>query len=214
MKRFFFVSLCLLLALLVIGSSWYLSKYRGTTKNTVYKNGIPSDKKLLLKLNDRALTVKRYAKNNDYNNTICFLVDMSIESGRNRFFVYDLLKDSVLHTGLVTHGRCNEDWLTGRRYGNTVGCGCTSLGKYKIGNSYKGRFGLAYKLHGLDSTNNNAYKRYVVLHSHDCVPNREVDPAPICQSDGCPTVSFSFLTKLAEIIDCSDKPVLLWVYDN
>jgi len=214
MKRFFFVSLGLLLALLVVGSSWYLSKYRRSTKNTVYTNGIPSDKKLLLKLNDRALRIRRFAKNNGYNNSICFLVDMSIESGRNRFFVYDLLNYSVLCTGLVTHGRCNEDWLIGRRYGNAVGCGCTSLGKYKIGNPYKGRFGLAYKLHGLDSTNNNAYKRYVVLHSLDCVPNREVDPAPICQSDGCPTVSFSFLTKLAEIIDGSDKPVLLWIYEN
>ena len=213
MKRFFFVCLGLLLALLVVGSSWYLSKYRVTPKNTVYKNGSPSDKKLLLKLNDRALSVKRFVKSNGYNNSTCFLVDMSIESGRNRFFVYDLQKDSVLHTGLVTHGRCNEDWLSGRKYGNTVGCGCTSLGKYKIGNPYKGRFGLAYKLHGLDSSNNNAYKRYVVLHSHDCVPNREVDPAPICQSDGCPTVSFSYLTKLAEIIDGSEKPVLLWVFE-
>src|SRR6476659_7421631 len=117
MKRFFFVSLGLLLALLVVGSSWYLSKYRISAKNTVYSNGIPSDKKLLLKLNDRALSVKRFAKNNGYNNSTCFLVDMSIESGRDRFFVYDLLKDSVLYTGLVTHGRCNEDWLIGRRYG-------------------------------------------------------------------------------------------------
>ena len=214
MKRFFFVSLGLLLALLVVGSSWYLSKFSGPAKNTVYKSGIPSDKKLLLKLNDRALSIKRFVKNNGYNNSTCFMVDMSIESGRNRFIVYDLQKDSVLHTGLVTHGRCNEDWLSGRRYGNTVGCRCTSLGKYKIGNPYKGRFGLAYKLHGLDSTNNNAYKRYVVLHSHECVPNREVDPAPICQSDGCPTVSSPFLKKLAEIIDGSEKPVLLWIYEN
>ncbi len=213
MKRFFFVSLCLLLVLLVAGSSWYLSKFRGTPKNSVYENGAPVNKKLLLKLNDRAVTVKQFVKTNGYNNSVCFLVDMSIESGRNRFFVYNLQKDSVLHTGLVTHGRCNENWLTGRRYGNVVGCGCTSLGKYKIGNPYKGRFGLAYKLHGLDSTNNNAYKRYVVLHSHDCVPNREVDPAPICQSDGCPTVSLSYLTKLAGIIDGSEKPVLLWVFE-
>jgi hypothetical protein len=213
MKRFFFISLGLLLALFVIGSTWYLSKFKVIPHNTVYKNGAAVNKLLLLKLNDRALTVKQFVKTNDYNNSICFLVDMSIESGRNRFFVYDLNKDSVLLTGLVTHGRCNEDWLIGRRYGNAVGCGCTSLGKYKIGNPYKGRFGLAYKLHGLDSTNNNAFKRYVVLHSHDCVPNHEVDPAPICQSDGCPTVSFSYLTKLAEIIDGSEKPVLLWVFE-
>jgi hypothetical protein len=39
------------------------------------------------------------------------------------------------------------------------GCGCTALGKYKIGDKYKGRFGTAYKLLGLDSSNNNAFKK-------------------------------------------------------
>ena len=118
-----------------------------------------------------------------------------------------------MNAGLVTHGRCNKSWLNGRQYGNEVGCGCTSLGKYKVGVSYKGKFGLAYKLHGLDSTNNNAFRRYVVLHSHECVPEQEVDPAPICQSDGCPTVSLSFLTELAKQLDKSGKPVLLWVFE-
>jgi len=214
MKRFFFVSLLLFLALLVIGSSWYLSKFSGKPESTLYNDVTDRNIKLVRKLNDQALAVKKFIVSNGYNKSICFFVDMSIESGSNRFFVYDLQRDSVLQSGLVTHGRCNEDWLSGRRYGNSVGCGCTSLGKYKIGNSYKGRFGLAYKLHGLDSTNNNAYRRYVVLHSHECVPNREVDPAPICQSDGCPTVSSSYLKKLAEIIDGSEKPVLLWIFAN
>ena len=77
---------------------------------------------------------------------ICFLLDMSLPSGQNRFFVYDLKKDTLQNSGLVTHGRCNQYWLEGRKYGNTVGCGCTSLGKYKIGYSYNGRFGLAYQV--------------------------------------------------------------------
>src|SRR5262245_29960802 len=63
---------------------------------------------------------------------ICFLIDMSLSSGQNRFFVYDLKKDTLQNSALVTHGRCNQYWLEGRKYGNTVGCGCTSLGKYKI----------------------------------------------------------------------------------
>jgi hypothetical protein len=139
---------------------------------------------------------------------------MSIESGKNRLFVYDLKKDSVMDAGLVAHGRCNKDWLNGRQYGNEVGCGCTSLGRYKIGNPYNGKFGRAYKLHGLDSTNNNAFKRYVVLHSYTAVPDAEVHPLPICQSDGCPMVSASFLQKLATIIDKSSQPILLYTFDR
>ena len=137
---------------------------------------------------------------------------MTIPSGENRFFVFDFQTDSLYHSGLVTHGRCNENWLEGRKYSNTVGSGCTSLGKYRVGNSYTGRFGLAYKLHGLEKTNNKAFERYVVLHSHECVPETEVKDE-ICQSDGCPTVSPGFLQQLKPMIARSKKPILLWIYE-
>lgn len=161
----------------------------------------------------KTVSAKQFTKKNGYNQQVCFLIDMKIRSGSNRFFVYDLKNNSVLKSGVVTHGRCNERWLVGRKYGNEPGCGCTSLGKYKIGHAYMGRFGLAYKLHGLDSTNNNAFKRFVVLHAHDCVPENEVW-SDICQSDGCPTVSPAFLQELKAIINESKKPILLWIYES
>jgi hypothetical protein len=167
---------------------------------------------LLKKLQLKAADAKLFVKQKGYNDAICFFIDMSLPSGQNRFFIYDLKKDTLTNSGLVTHGRCNQYWLEGRKYGNTVGCGCTSLGKYKIGLSYKGRFGLAYKLYGLDNTNDKAFERFVVLHSHDCVPETEVKDE-ICQSDGCPTVSTGFLHQLKPIINESKKPVLLWVYE-
>jgi hypothetical protein len=166
------------------------------------------DDKLLLKIADaKAFTVSK-----GYNTELAFLIDMSMPSGGNRFMVADLQKDSLWNSAPVTHGRCNEFWLEGRKYGNTVGCGCTSLGKYKIGNPYQGRFGLAYKLHGLDQTNNKAFERFVVLHAHECVPDKAV-AEDICQSDGCPTVSPGFLKYLKTIINGSKKPVLLWIYE-
>lgn len=160
----------------------------------------------------KAASAKLFAKQKGYNDNICFLVDMSLPSGQNRFFVYNLKKDTLQNSGLVTHGRCNQYWLEGRKYGNTVGCGCTSLGKYKVGRSYIGRFGLAYKLYGLDKTNDKAFERFVVLHSHECVPETEVKD-DICQSDGCPTVSPGLLQQLKPIINSSPKPVLLWIYE-
>ena len=75
-----------------------------------------------------------------------------------------------------------------------------------------GKFGLAYKLYGLDSTNSKAFERFVVLHAHSCVPNEEIDPEPLCQSWGCPTVSPEFLQELKKYIDASEKPILLWIY--
>lgn len=164
------------------------------------------------KLKQKSTDAISFTKKNGYNTSVCFLIDMSIASGANRFFVYDMVNDSIQSAGLVTHGRCNQMWLEGRKYSNVPGCGCTSLGKYKIGNSYNGTFGLAYKLYGLDKTNNNAFKRYVVLHSHECVPDSEVQDE-ICQSDGCPTVSPNLLRELKPIIDKSTKPILLWIFE-
>lgn len=213
MKRFLLLTLAVLLVFILASAAWYYSKMKPVHKTVNRNISTTLHKKLLLKLESRAAKARAYTVSHKYNTDICFLIDMSIESGRNRLFVYDLKKDSITDAGLVTHGRCNEDWLNGRRYGNEVGCGCTSLGKYKIGAAYKGRFGLAYKLHGQDTTNSNAFKRYVVLHSHECVPAAEVDPYPICQSDGCPTVSPAFLKKLAATIDASPRPILLWIFD-
>ncbi len=143
----------------------------------------------------------------------CALVDMSVGSGKNRFFVYDLDKDSVILAGLVAHGSCDAGFQLAPGFSNTPNSGCSSLGKYKIGNHYKGKFGLAYKLHGLDSLNSHAYERNIVLHSYGCVPEQETDPIPICNSRGCPMVSPGFLNQLALIIDRSKKPLLLWIFD-
>lgn len=161
---------------------------------------------------ERLIAAKQFVHKNNYNNSFCFLIDLSLPSGRNRFFIYDFKKDTIVQSGLVTHGNCNQYWLEGRQYGNTVGCGCSSLGRYKVGKYYYGKFGLAYKLHGLDSTNNKAFERFVVLHSHACVPDTETKE-DICQSNGCPTVSPSFLQVLQAKINASPKPVLLWMYD-
>lgn len=200
-----------LFLLLTLTGAWYYSRFSTASASTPAASSIVGHSSK--KLSAHGQEIKQFCKKNKYNTECAFLIDMSIESGKNRFFILDLSADSVTDAALVTHGRCNENWLKGRKYSNVVGSGCTSLGRYKIGNAYQGRFGLAYKLHGLDSSNSNAYKRFVVLHSHDCVPNQPTSPLPICQSDGCPTVSPEFLQKLKKIIDASNKPIVLWVYE-
>lgn len=171
-----------------------------------------SDERSIEKMIKKANEAKKFTSQKGYNSKTCFLIDMSLPSGQNRFFIYDFVKDSLQASALVAHGNCFEYWLEGRRYSNVVGSGCTSLGKYKIGSSYTGKFGYSYKLHGLDSTNDNALVRTVVLHAHSCVPDKEVDDE-ICQSNGCPTVAPGFLDTLKKIINTSSKPLLLWIYE-
>jgi hypothetical protein len=206
----------LLLFICIFSFAWLSSSGLWKKAKSGWVSRHPKNHELALpyleKMKSKAELAKTFVLQKGYNSSICLLIDMSLPSGQNRFFVYDLKNDTIRNAALVTHGNCNQLWLSGRKYGNTVGCGCTSLGKYKVGNSYNGKFGLAYKLHGLDKTNNKAFQRYVVLHSHSCVPETEVKDE-ICQSEGCPTISPGFLQYIKPIINESRKPLLLWVYE-
>jgi len=155
----------------------------------------------------------KYVLQNGYSTEYCFLIDMGICSGKNRFFVYDIRKNNVALSGLVAHGNCNTHFQELARFSNAPNCGCSSLGKYKVGNSYRGEFGKSYRLYGLDSSNSNAFKRAIVLHGFGPVPDEEIYPKDLCNSFGCPMVSRSFLDKLSWIIDRSGKPILLWIYE-
>lgn len=190
---------------------WYKPKLV-PSKNEKHSYNVANDNKTEeLLLTAKAATVKNYIAHNHFNQQYCFLVDMHMPSGKKRFFVYNLKKDSIEVTGLVAHGS-GSDHGDSLIFSNVIGSGCTSIGKYKIGKPYNGRFGRSYKLYGLDSTNSNAYKRFVVLHPYWQVPENEVAPSGICTSLGCPMVSPSFLTQLEPYIDKANKPVLLWIF--
>lgn len=213
MKWFF--SAALSIAALSALAWYFTTKPKAPTSYTLAKKKKAKEderKEELLRLKTFGTTIETYARDGGYNTRHCFLVDMKKASGSNRFFIYDMKNDSVVDAGLVAHGSgiTNSDSIT---FSNKPNSYCTSLGKYKIGASYNGKFGLAYKLYGLDKTNSNAFNRFVVLHAHSCVPGEEVAPAEICQSWGCPTVAPTFLTKLAGYIDKSDKPMLLWIFN-
>src|SRR4051812_14094867 len=110
-------------------------------------------------------SAKQFCILHKYNNTIFFLIDMNIHSGRKRFFVLNMNNDSTVTSGLVAHGVCGAFFSATASFSNVPDNGCSSLGRYKMGNKYAGKFGTSYKLYGLDSTNSNAFKRNVVLHS-------------------------------------------------
>jgi len=159
-----------------------------------------------------AKKVDNYAIENGYSTQYCFLVDMSIPSGKKRFFVYDLETNSVAYSGLCAHGSCNREFLDRAKFSNATNCGCSSLGKYKVGEFYRGKYGKSFRLYGLDNSNSNAYKRAIVIHGYDCVPDKEIYPMVLCNSLGCVMVSYNFFDKLSRLIEKSDKPIVLWVY--
>lgn len=155
--------------------------------------------------------LKEFLKNKNYNQNIAFLIDFKIPSNRNRMFVYDLKNDKVLEKDLVSHGEGSDLGNGNLQFSNVENSYCSSLGKYKVGYSYEGQFGKAYKLMGLEASNSNAFKRAVVLHQYKCVPDTEQEQ-PICFSLGCPMVSQKFFNILEKYIDSSKKPIILMAY--
>ena len=156
--------------------------------------------------------VNNYAIQNDMSTEYCFLIDMSLPSGRNRFFIYDMKKNSIIYSGLVSHGSCNETFLARPKFSNESKSGCSSLGKFKVGEFYNGKYGRSFRLYGLDNCNSNAYKRAVVIHGYDCVPDEEIYPRVLCNSLGCVMVSYKFFDKISQMIKSSEKPIVLWIY--
>ncbi len=54
---------------------------------------------------------------------------MNIASGKKRFFVYDMEKDSILISGLVAHGSCDNNFQMNANFSNKVNSGCKLYGE-------------------------------------------------------------------------------------
>ncbi|MDP4265501.1 MAG: murein L,D-transpeptidase catalytic domain family protein, partial [Bacteroidota bacterium] len=160
-----------------------------------------------------AKALKQYALKNGYDTSYAFLSNMGMLCNRKRFFVVNLVTMEIEQSGLVSHGRGQGPSLYDKQYSNQAGSKCTSLGRYKIWGKYKGNYGESYRMIGLDSSNQNALSRNIVLHSMACIPDTD-GVAPACVSDGCPAVSTNFLSSLSKMIDSRKKPLLLWIFDS
>ena len=162
----------------------------------------------------------QFCKDNNMCQEYYFLIDLSVHSGRNRFFVYDFKKVTVTHKNLVTHGSCdafsdNATKYEKVKFDNRDDSHCSSLGKYKIGKRDYSSWGIKVKywLDGLEVTNTHARSRIVVLHSWDAVADAEIYPRYTPLSWGCPAVSNNFMTLLDAKLKFTDKPVLLWIIE-
>lgn len=161
-----------------------------------------------------------FCKAQGFNESYYFLVDLSVHSGKNRFFVYDFKQQQITNKNLVTHGSCDvletngEKWEKAR-FNNANNSHCSAKGKYKIGKRDYSGWGIKVKywLHGLDASNCNAEQRVVVLHSWSAVASEEVFPNYSPLSWGCPAVSDDFMRILDTKLQASSKPVLLWIVD-
>lgn len=178
------------------------------------------EKETMLKsLSEKSREAFAYCKDNNLNTDFCILIDMKIHSGKNRMFLWNFANDTIERSALCAHGIGKDNMRSTEEtpiFSNIEGSYLSSLGKYKLGARSYSQYGINihYKMHGLEKTNNNAFKRYIVLHSHQPVKDEEIYPnhMPLGWSQGCPVTSDAMMTYLDNKLQHIKKPVLLWIY--
>ena len=106
---------------------WYKPKFNKPSKSYAFAftlKEVAYKKEVLFRLNEKAKHAKDDIAEHGFDGKHCFLIDMRLPSGKNRFFVYNLDKDSVEIAGLVTHssGIINSDAPV---FSNTPNSYCT-----------------------------------------------------------------------------------------
>lgn len=172
------------------------------------------------RIKSKADEARTYCKSKGMNTQYCFLLDMKIHSGRERFFIYDFKKDTIVDQGIVSHGCGKYGWggdetKTAPVFSNTPESHLSSIGKYKVGKRGYSSWGIhvKYWLHGLDKTNSNAVKRIIVLHGWDMVPESSTYPVGCPEGWGCPAVSNGFMKRIDKRLKTSTRGVLLWMFN-
>lgn len=173
-------------------------------------------------LKAKALAAKAYCKSKQYNTTIGLLINYKLHSGLPRFFIWDFVHNKAIDSGLVSHGCGTNNWgrdesKTHAIFSNKEESHCSSVGKYLIKERGYSEWGIhvKYNLQGLEASNSNALKRYIVLHSWEAVSNTTTYPSGTPEGWGCPAVSNTFMHQLDSLLQQQqNKKVLLWVFND
>ncbi|WP_228403449.1 murein L,D-transpeptidase catalytic domain-containing protein [Chryseobacterium sp. RU37D] len=162
----------------------------------------------------------QFCKSKGFNTDFCILIDMSLHSGIKRFFIWDFKTKSISKRYLVGHGCGSNPWSKdyskdSPKFSNEDGSHLSALGKYKLQGREYSDWGIhvKYLMHGLESTNNNALKRFIVFHSWDMMNDEEIFPNGSPEGWGCPTVSDNAMKEIDPMLQNSTNPVLMWIYN-
>ena len=194
----------LLLSLTVVLSS--LSAQAGSDSVRIYQSYFPNvdcSKNECAK-NVPADALEEMLEKADYHEadrlqgtTWAFLADFSQNSRYPRGYLINL-KTGKTKKYHVSHGVNSGDGNGNAvRFSNKNESRQSSLGLYVTAETYHGKHGYSLRMDGLESTNDNARKRAIVLHGADYVPNAKKKVSNrIGRSWGCPAVSNSLSKDL------------------
>ncbi len=115
------------------------------------------------------------------------IADFGVHSAERRFHFVNLDREEV-QSFHVSHGTGSDPehdgWLN--NYSNVEGSNATSKGAYITWEWYVGRYGTSVRLGGLDSTNEAALRRYIVMHRAQYAEKSHIERwGRLGRSNGC-----------------------------
>lgn len=132
------------------------------------------------------------------NRDVLAIADFSLPSRTPRFHLVDAASGRA-NSFLVAHGRGSDPAHTGwlQRFSNEPRSNATSAGAYRTDGLYVGAHGRSIRLTGLDSTNNNALSRAIVVHAAWYVsPDMARTHGVLGRSEGCLALSNADLPEV------------------
>ncbi|NQX98230.1 MAG: murein L,D-transpeptidase catalytic domain family protein [Flavobacteriales bacterium] len=128
------------------------------------------------------------------------IVDMSLSSNTERFYVVDMETQQLIFKSLVAHGKNTGEELA-NSFSNKERSYQTSLGFYKTAETYDGKRGFSMKLDGLEYSNSNARDRGVVIHGAKYVSEEFIENnGRLGRSLGCPSLPMDSFKEIVEIL--------------
>jgi hypothetical protein len=167
---------------------------------------------LLSRVKERAEELLMFCRNEGYNTDIALFVDLSRHSGRCRFVVWSFVASRPMLVAPVSHGSGRVESHIRSAYArisNEDGSHLSSVGRALVAERYEGRYGVAYRLDGLDATNSNLRPRCVVLHGWEHTTSYPIFPFATTGSWGCPVLSRRMMRRVDEILKNESRVVLL-----
>lgn len=165
--------------------------------------------------NSRIEIALNYCNKNKIITDYIIFVNFSIHSGKYRFFVYDTKLKSIVIKSLCAHGNgLNSTNLT-PVFSNIPNSHCSSLGFFKVKNfNYMSDNTPSYILDGLNSTNNNARIRQILIHPWYSISPIAIFPfyTDMNISRGCFVIDNISFNKLNKLINKSKNNIILYSY--
>lgn len=141
------------------------------------------------------------------------IVDFSKPSTDQRFYLIDLYDTSLVCTEHVCHGKYSGENFT-TSFSNESKSNKSSLGFYKLAETYFGEHGLSIRMDGLDQGfNSNARERAIVMHTAAYADTSVIkELGRLGRSLGCPTLPQKTFNKIASQL--SNSAIIFHYYPD